>query len=270
MYTCKDIQSMIPGSLGPECDEELRRIVGEHIASCPGCAREYEESRSVVEILGTRERPELSDAFWMRWNDRLERGLDEIDRERSVKITAVPHSWFGPRIRLFGTVSAAAALLLIGIAIGRFLPGSSGRDRVAAVVPTAPVSTVTSDAMKFLDRSKLVLLGMDVADTAADADFTPEYRRLREISRELLRESPVLQERLGDANQVRLAALLSELDIILIQIANIDERHETQDLELIRAGMERKDLLFKIGLETIVTDSMNESSAVSHDGLGRL
>jgi len=167
-------------------------------------------------------------------------------------------------------VTAAAALLLIGIAIGRYLPGSSGRDRTAGVNPPAPVLAVTADAMRFLDRSKLVLLGMDVAESAADEDFTPEYRRLREISRELLRESPALQERLGDANQVRLAALLSELDIILIQIANIDERHETQDLELIRAGMESKSLLFKIGIETIVTDSMREYPGLDGDRQGRL
>jgi hypothetical protein len=261
---------MIPESLGPVCDQETRRIVLDHIASCPGCAREYKESRAVADMLGDRGRPELSDAFWARWDDRLVRGLDAIDRERSVIKKAVPLSWFKPRIRLFGTVSAAAALLIIGISIGRFFPESSHQDRTAVVAPAMPVSAVTADAMRFLDRSKLVLLGMDVAESTADEDFTPEYRRLREISRELLRESPALQERLGDANHVRLAALLSELDIILIQIANIDERHETQDLELIRAGIESKSLLFKIGIETIVTDSMRENPGLDGDRQGRL
>lgn len=270
MRTCKDIQMMIPESLAPGFDEDIHRIVGEHIASCPECAREYEESGAITGLFAGRGRPELSDSFWERWDDRLERGLDVIDRERSEAHPPMLSSRFRRNIRLFGTVTAAAALLLIGIAIGRYLPGSSGRDRTAGVNPPAPVSAVTADAMRFLDRSKLVLLGMDVAESAADADFTPEYRRLREISRELLRESPALQVRLGNENQVRLAALLGELDIILIQIANIDERHESHDLELIRAGMERKDLLFRIGIETIVTDSMRENPGAGGAGQGRL
>ncbi len=270
MRTCEEIKLLIPESLVPGCDDEIRRKIEEHCARCPVCAREYEENLQLAAVLTTRERPELSDSFWDRWDERLERELDIIDHERNsgriIPITIKPDEQW----RFWKTASAVAAVFILGIAVGRFFPGSGAPDRTASNIPVKPVSAVTADAMRFLDRSKLVLLGMDVAETAPAEDFTPEYRRLREISRELLRESPTLQARLGETNQVRLAALLNELDFILIQIANMDERHESQDLELILTGMERKGLLFKIGLETIITDSMNESPAADHDGQGRL
>jgi len=101
MRTCKDIQMMIPESLAPGYDEDIHRIVGEHIASCPECAREYEESGAITGLFADRGRPELSDSFWERWDDRLERGLDVIDRERSEAHPLMLSSRFRRNIRLF-------------------------------------------------------------------------------------------------------------------------------------------------------------------------
>jgi hypothetical protein len=60
-------------------------------------------------------------------------------------------------------------------------------------------------------------------------------------------EAAALKKELGGADR-RLERLLSDLEIILIQIANLEPDAGGSAIEVIRAGVEDGDILFKIRL----------------------
>jgi hypothetical protein len=48
--------------------------------------------------------------------------------------------------------------------------------------------------------------------------------------------------------------LISELEIILMQIANLEEQYDLESVELIRSGIEHKGILFKININQVRSD----------------
>jgi hypothetical protein len=71
----------------------------------------------------------------------------------------------------------------------------------------------------------------------------------RKLSRDLLLETNALKRDLQNSREEQLLDLVSQLEIILLQIANLREAHASVGLELARSGIEEQALLFRINLE---------------------
>lgn len=137
-----------------------------------------------------------------------------------------------------------AAVLLLGIAIGRFVrPGGSP-------APSAAVPSVASDtagglayrlvAAQYLTRTETLLTGFraDARSGRVDEQFAAQARRLLASTR-LLLDSPA-------GRDPRLQALLQDLELVLAQIAVLPAARDTQDVRLITQDIEQRSVLTRL------------------------
>jgi hypothetical protein len=242
---------------------ESRGAIEEHLASCPECAREVEQFRMLRTVLGDYSRPQLSPEAWSRWDERLERALDAVDGEA---VRGAVRFRFAEAIRRFRVplfATAAAAVVLLAIFGGKLvIPAfQETAQRVEARRNGAEPPTLAEETRQYLDRSQLVLLGMTHTEPSLPGQERPDIARMKRMAGELLREAPDLKRKLAGCRSYRLCALLVEMEVVLLQIANFDERNSVVELELVQEGVKRKGLLFKIDLETLAAEA--ESGAPS-------
>ena len=72
----------------------------------------------------------------------------------------------------------------------------------------------------------------------------------KRTSEELLREAVVLKAGLRSSDR-RLERLVSDLELIMLQIANLSTDSDVSDIEVIKAGVEDRDIFFKINLSEV-------------------
>ena len=130
---------------------------------------------------------------------------------------------------------AAAAVLLLGVAIGR------------STAPTTPaLSVARADlpyrvaAAQYLTRTEALLTGFrtDSRPGAADSQFVAQARDLLLTTR-LMLDSPV-------ARSASMRALLEDLEVVLAQIATLPSSQNTEDVKLINEGIEQRSVLLRL------------------------
>lgn len=229
-----------------------------HLAACPACAAEYRALRGVLDATAHRARPEPPPAFWDGYADRL--------AERMAAEEA--HAWSGRLSRWRGRLAEAAAALVrpvpawtwqlgvavllvgLGIVIGRGgaqEPVSEGPS-FEATPAVRPVALETR-TRRYIDRSKVLLLGLVHYDPDVEGADLLDLPRHQALARTLADEADGLKEDLAEAEQQRLRELVADLEVILLQIANLEAQHDLPAIELVRSGVERRGLLLKINVE---------------------
>lgn len=146
---------------------------------------------------------------------------------------------------------AAAAALVVGIAVGRYaLPASDASappmSAAADVAPRGesamlagadldvPVEAATS---QYLGQAAALLTALpDEARTGhVDAQFASQARELLQTTRLLL------DSQAGDDPDLR--ALLSDLELVLAQVAGLRSARDREELDLITGALEQRDVL---------------------------
>jgi hypothetical protein len=142
---------------------------------------------------------------------------------------------------------AAAAVLVVGIGIGRYTARVSDAPgaRVADQAPPAAPPTSGNDvyrvvAHQYLSRAEAFLTGFraDAAVGTLDSSFTYGARDLL-LSTRLILDSPAGQD-------PRLRALLEDLELVLAQISQY-ERGE--DAQIIDQGLDQRGVLMRLRAE---------------------
>jgi hypothetical protein len=260
MKDCEWFRGLMAEALLGDLAPSDRASLESHIAACPACAAEYGAMRSTLRIMDERERPDPGPAFWDGYWDRL---ADRLEKETPAPRLAA--RWWArwwkrltaPRRTLPRWVfQTAAALLLVGagVLIGRlalFPPGSS-RKPAGGEAATPLISTTASDpltrARSYLDRSKLVILALVNYDPATEDAYALDLPLQKAIARELVDQAGPLQADLKDPRERRLRELVSDLETILIQIANLDSENDLEAVEFVKLGAATRGVLLKINL----------------------
>lgn len=263
MDECNRMKNLFLDAISGELNDERRTALEAHLAGCEACAHEFAHCQAFMDLLPAYRRPEPGEEYWDRWQETLERRL------ASAGIPAEPEgqperhwcAWAGSILRAWKP--AAAAAVLIGVcSLAWLLSSPSGRqDRRTAEIPPSPhaYASVTREAMRYLDRSKLVLLGMRNFDPEGAVEFRPSFERESAISRQLILESAPLKEKLASSNHMRLYGLVNDLDVVLLEIANLERDYTPEEVELIRFSTERKNLLFKINMENMLSSTEDDT-----------
>jgi hypothetical protein len=241
------------GELGPA--ERARFDV--HLAACPDCAAEYSLLGATLRIMDRKERPDPGQEFWDGYWDRLEARMNREEmqgaapRRRTGLLGRLSAAW--PR----WSFQAAAAVLLItaGILIGRWVlappapyavrPG--GREPAAGLVRPA-ASEVEARAGDYLERSKILLLGLVNFDPKTDDAYALDLPGKRQICRALATQAADLRSSLTAPRQIRLRGLVSDLQVIMMQIANLASGQDLEGVDLVRRGVEQKGIFLRIDL----------------------
>ncbi len=256
MAECRKMKSLFLESLYGELDMDRKESLKRHLAGCRECSEEYEKMTQTLRTMSKKAVPDPGQEFWDGYWDRLElrmkrEGLFEPSAAEAQKRSGIRFGFF-PRWA-YGA-AGAAAILAVGILIGRLFfsrPVIISRPTLigtSSVLPASSAGDLALRTSRYFERSKVILLAL--------VNFDPEKKdvdglhlpRQREVSNELVKEASALKDDLKRAKQRKLEKLVGDLEVILMQIANLKSEYDLPTVEIIKAGVEQKDVLFKISL----------------------
>jgi len=239
-----------------ELDPAEKERLDAHLRSCPDCASEYASLEAALRLMDRRERPDPGPAFWEGYWDRLSKRMlwESIENGRRPSPAGRLARAFSRLPRWSLQAAAAAALLLVGILVGGRLiprPGAPGPETAAAGPSSAIAapSPAVVQAENFIDRSKVLLLGLVNFDPAVEDAYALDLARTKAVSRELLTEAADVRRGLSQPGQRRLRDLVAELEVIMLQIANLESGQDLEGVELVKQGVDSKSLFLKIDLD---------------------
>jgi len=264
MHQCQDIHDLMVEALYDDLDGERRAEFDAHLLSCSDCARLYQEMAGALRLMSVREIAEPDEAFWAGYSERLDARLDADQRQRQRPIRT-KHSVWHPHPAL--RVGAIAALLLMGIFLGKWIwtgeqPTDHGPEAMVSTPGRADAANglVNDRVQSYLQRSQVLLLALANFDPHTDDAVTLNLQSQKRISESLVREAAYLKTALADPAQMRLRELVGDLEIILLQIANLEDEHDLEAVELVQKGVNTQAVLFRIDLSKINREPPGASS----------
>ena len=256
MSDCRKCQDLMIEARYGELDDAGRERLERHPAACPACAAASEALRADLELMGRRRRPEPGPVFWDGYWDRLSRRFlwESVEEGRGPSLLARLAGALG-RVRLpRWTLQAAgaAALLLVGVLIGTRLVGPpKGPAPELATAASAAPSPAVVQAESFIERSQVLLLGLVNYRPGVQDAYALDLDRKRALSRDLAAEAPGLRRSLTARDQKRLRDLVSELEVIMMQIANLGSGQDAEGIELVKQGVDARGIFLKIDLDRL-------------------
>lgn len=264
---CRECEQQLVDALYGELGRDEQVEFDRHIESCDGCAQVYSEMRATLTAMDGRERPDPGQAYWNGFHNRLTARMENEARSRRSR------GWLGallPGISDAGlrwAYRGALAVLLIvfGAVAGRLVvPGADSPDDPVVRVgrdtpggekgrtgapPEAVVASTEACARQYIEDSKVLLLALVNFDMETEAEYLADWTSQKQRSSELLVQAASLKNELDDPKQRRLRNLVSELELILIQIANLETTGDLEAVDLIRGTVSEQEVLLKINLE---------------------
>lgn len=252
MNECKKCKRMIKKALYEELNNEDSKFFYKHLKSCGECSKEFDELKNTLDLFKAQPKPEPDSNFMNDFWYQLEPKLTDkkqsliIKYKKYIKSIRFNFTW---KYQLAG----AAAFILIGIFIGRYFISEQttstqfsipGNERAVAEQPA-----VNIEAANYIERSKVLLLGLMNFDPATDDIETISLPKQKEISRGLLRQTAGLKTGLNNSRQQQLSKLVSDIELILLQIANLETKHDLSGIELIQDGVRTRGIFLKINIE---------------------
>lgn len=245
----KECRDLFVEALYDELAGSRRSEFDGHLGQCPDCQSAFRELESVSGIMSRRRFVPPTRAEWTAFWNTLESSLKppEAQSPKESRLDRVLQ-WLPGRPAW--TVSIAAVLLLtVGVYIGQMMirqPLGLGGGGLETGLSEAERILLNERALNYLERSKVLLLGI----VNSDPDESGlGLAKEQQVSRTLVSEAAELKSSLSDADQQRMKQLVGDLEVILLQIANLGEEKGFPAVEIVRSGVERRGILLKINLE---------------------
>lgn len=246
MSDCQKFEDQFVDALYGELDPSNQQALDEHLKQCSRCSELFASMQKTLNIMDGREHPELPDEYWKQYDDSLRKRMADAKPEnvRWHSFGKIP-GW---------VLKAAAAFILIGVGvlIGRYYMTPTTQPQIAETRPTpSTVQRVSMDpeTERFLERSQVLLIGVVNLEPDADGSYPADLTTQKKVSRDLIQEASVIKTNLKGPDKRRLNELVSDLELILLQIANLETENDQPEIEMVKSGVDRKGVLFKINLE---------------------
>jgi hypothetical protein len=143
-------------------------------------------------------------------------------------------------------------LVVLGIYIGRMIFSPSASEvQQARQLPTIGSQVEQSAeyihrAQNYIERSKLILLALINFDPETEDPYALNLPFQQQVSRELVSEASFLKQGIADSDQRRLRDLITDLEVILLQIANLESERDFEAIELVKKGVDSRGILLQI------------------------
>lgn len=259
MNECQKMHEMMVDALYDDLDEGQKVSFHSHLISCTNCTQLYQQLARTIGVMNSRETTERDEVFWSAYSERLAERLES--EQYQCKIPIFRRSFFAnlawhnhPVLR----ASAVAALVLVGIFLGKWIwteesePRPGTRTFVSAPQQTGTLPVLLEDrAESYLQKSKLLLLALTNFDPQTDDKATLNLQSQKRISETLVQEAAYLKTALKDPAETRLRELISDLEIILLQIANLEDEYDLDAVKMVQKGVNKRGILFRIDLSEI-------------------
>jgi len=216
-----------------------------HVEECQECRRRFEELSTALQAMTTGEVPERGEDYgalvWARIQPKLEAPEPKSWRYRLFPIA----TW--PRLAIGG---AAAVLVVAAFVAGRWSTPQPGTTPAGAARQTeAPSGSARERALLaavggHLDRSRVVLTEIAQRNGGATSDISPE----RATAADLVADSRLYRQAAELNGDPAVAAVLEDLERVLVEIASSPSQASHDDLARWRDQIDTKGLLFKVAV----------------------
>ncbi len=211
-------------------DDDDHAVVARHLSSCTECSVLYARLTGLLGAVKSSEMPEplhgFEERIWKKVHERI------IESQRPRLFVFPVRQW----IYAMG-ITAAIALAFFA---GRFTP----RDEPPVFAQNSPevarARILLITVADHLERSQLMLLELINADTAGGVEFDRGRAAGLVADNRLFRQAA---SRDGDAAT---AAVLADLERVLMEIENSPDSAGTDELRILRAAIEDKGLLLRV------------------------
>ncbi len=231
-----------------ELDARQKRFFKEHILVCEKCKSEFDKMSGTLQVMSQRARPEPGEKFWDSYEDRLAKRIEKEETlqadlpslgERLARPFVLAPKWIYQG-------AAALVLIVVGVFIGRmiFMPSVPAIQQAAQ----QPRGELIHRTQNYIERSKLILLALVNFDPATEDPYALDLPHQQQVSRDLVQEASLLKSDLAKSDQRRLGELIANLEMILLQIANLESENDFESIELVKEGMDRQGILMEINL----------------------
>lgn len=256
--TCKNCQKRLSAYLDQELSPAERSVIEQHISECTDCAQALRDLQMLVDQATALPQKHAPDRLWGRI-------ASELDQPNVSRIHDTVPAWRNWLRRPMPVVQLgfAIAILVVGMLVGRYiLPPQSDtlRLQVSQQSP-AELAALNVRASHYLERSKMLLVG--IANLEPHGDERIDLSLEKAYSVDLLREADFLQEKLPAGKNERLRRLVAELELVLLEIANLEAESDFEHVDLLKSGIEQTDLLFKINLSGLNEEKPAKATAAS-------
>ena len=254
MKDCKNYERLFEKALYNELTHTEEKIFMEHINSCSSCRLKYQELQETLVELKKYKRHEpdedFMNSFWKTLQPKL-----------AVKEKAQENPWSKLLFFLRGEfkwkyqLAGGIAILVIGLFIGKYFLAERGEENQAVSTDKSELAVdeakANLDAAKYIEKSKILLLGIVNFDPSKDDAGTINLPHMKNISKQLANEAPALKSDLTEPSQQQLKRLISNLQLILLQIANLEEKNNLDGIELIKEGVNSQNIFLKINIQQL-------------------
>jgi hypothetical protein len=262
MSQCKKSRDLFDKAYLNELNKEEKLFLETHLRDCTKCRFEFDETTSMLNFMTKKARiepePDFWAGYWTRLKERMEKEnvLHPIIEKKGE--TLFPYLNLIPRWA-FQAVTAVV-LVVLGIFIGRevFPPSGAGtgtkiqRDQPPLLVSKrGPGSELILRTRNFIERSKVILLAITNFDPETEDPFVLNLPYQQKVSKELVQQAGMIKKELAGLGQRRLRELITDLEVILLQVANLESEPGISAIELVKNGVEIRGVLFNIQLTDI-------------------
>lgn len=254
---CTSREHQIVDALFGDLDAAGWADLQQHLDTCAGCAGAFQGMQQTLDVTAQMPVPEVPADYWASYYGRLEARM-----QAAQPFAHVGAAWTTIRTKLAALFvprrgvmqwSAALALVLLGVFIGRQWQDNPVDGPLAPVPaqvdPLLQPAQLTEKTNQYLDRSKVLLLGLVNFDIEEDDPAFINLAQKQVLANELVQEAALLKNELAENREQQLSALVAELELILLQIANLEMQQDVPSIELIQRGVDSGALLMKINLE---------------------
>jgi hypothetical protein len=245
-----------------ELPPEAAGRVRDHLSACPDCAREVDTYRSLLTGIGSslsQSGEALPPEYWRSFSSSVMQRIAGAAPVRDV----TPGWWeeirqvleLRPRYYAAALGGAVALVLISFFAWKSFRPrpvdsGSPPQTEPRMSEMRSESGRTTDRVNQYFRKSRLLLVGLSnmEPDDSQRADLLVE----KHLSRELVREARFLRSRPLDPRSAR---LVGDTERIFIELANAGEQRHAPTIDMIRTGIRRENLLFKVRMAESMSDS---------------
>lgn len=247
MKNCTHYQSMIVNALYGDLSEDQQADFDTHRAACADCHAEFSKLQETLRIMDKRDHQEPTEEFLDNLWDKVEQGLD-AKPGNLIPFVPAGRQWLAK-------AAAVAAVLIVGIMIGRVWQANDYSGMQLSFHQEWQGQPIENDdqlavrTRAYLERSRIILLGLVNLEDNSDMINTLDISAQAAASGQLVEEARILKEALSRHEDRKIHQLVADLEILLMQIANLEKTEQSEGLALLRQGVERHSIMLKLDLE---------------------
>jgi hypothetical protein len=216
-------------------ESEQADVVDQHLRGCAACRTEYADLQrllNTVDLAPVPERaPDYSAQVWSRLEPRL--GIS----------SGFSRWWRRGPVRSLVAAAAMAALVLGAFLAGRYMPVNPSAPVISTAVNRQVRERVLTVAVSdHLERSQMMLIELANAPANTALDIASE----RSVAENLVESNRLYRQTALATGDSNLAAVLDDLERLLIDIAHSPDQLTAAELDEIHQRIEAQQLLFKV------------------------